>query len=84
MIDKVVSTIREKAKTGNIGDGKLFLSSLEDVITDKDRRKGRSSDIGNPSLTPYTGGKGDHVFHRFLQNCMSYNFVGFLSYHLNC
>jgi len=32
MIDKVVSTIVEKAKTGNIGDGKLFLSSLEDVI----------------------------------------------------
>jgi nitrogen regulatory protein P-II 1 len=32
LIDKVVSTIVEKAKTGNIGDGKLFLSSLEDVI----------------------------------------------------
>jgi len=32
MIDKVVSTIVEKAKTGNIGDGKLFLYSLEDVI----------------------------------------------------
>ena len=32
LIDKVVSTIVEKAKTGNIGDGKLFLFSLEDVI----------------------------------------------------
>jgi nitrogen regulatory protein P-II 1 len=32
LMDKVVSTIVEKAKTGNIGDGKLFLSSLEDVI----------------------------------------------------
>jgi len=32
LMDKVVSTIIEKAKTGNIGDGKLFLSSLEDVI----------------------------------------------------
>jgi nitrogen regulatory protein P-II 1 len=30
--DQVISTIIEKAKTGNIGDGKLFLSSLEDVI----------------------------------------------------
>jgi nitrogen regulatory protein P-II 1 len=30
--DKVISTIIEKAKTGNIGDGKLFLYSLEDVI----------------------------------------------------
>lgn len=32
IIDKVVSTIIEKAKTGNIGDGKLFIYSLEDVI----------------------------------------------------
>ena len=30
--EKVISTIIDKAKTGNIGDGKLFLSSLEDVI----------------------------------------------------
>ena len=32
IIDKVVSTIIEKARTGNIGDGKIFISSLEDVI----------------------------------------------------
>lgn len=32
IIDKVMSTIIEKAKTGNIGDGKIFLYSLEDVI----------------------------------------------------
>ena len=32
IIDKVISTIIEKAKTGNIGDGKIFLYSLEDVI----------------------------------------------------
>ncbi len=32
MIDKVISTITEKAKTGNIGDGKIFIHSLEDVI----------------------------------------------------
>jgi nitrogen regulatory protein P-II 1 len=32
MIDKVISTIIEKAKTGNIGDGKIFIYSLEDVI----------------------------------------------------
>ena len=32
IIDKVMSTIIEKAKTGDIGDGKLFLYSLEDVI----------------------------------------------------
>jgi nitrogen regulatory protein PII len=32
MIDKVISTIIEKAKTGSIGDGKIFIYSLEDVI----------------------------------------------------
>ncbi len=32
IIDKVISTIIEKAKTGDIGDGKIFLCSLEDVI----------------------------------------------------
>ena len=32
IIEKVISTIIEKAKTGNIGDGKIFLYSLEDVI----------------------------------------------------
>lgn len=32
MIDKVIATIMDKAKTGNIGDGKIFIYSLEDVI----------------------------------------------------
>ena len=32
MIDKVIATIVDKAKTGNIGDGKIFIYSLEDVI----------------------------------------------------
>lgn len=32
LLDKVVSTIIEKARTGNIGDGKIFIFSLEDVI----------------------------------------------------
>ena len=30
--DKVLSTIQEKAKTGKIGDGKIFISKLEDII----------------------------------------------------
>ncbi len=30
--DKVLSTIQEKAKTGKIGDGKIFISRLEDII----------------------------------------------------
>ena len=43
IIDKVVSTIIEKAKTGNIGDGKLFIYSLEDVIRIRTGEKGESA-----------------------------------------
>lgn len=32
MLDRVVATIIEKAKTGKIGDGKIFVSSLEQII----------------------------------------------------
>lgn len=32
IVDKAVAVIQEKAKTGAYGDGKIFVSSLEDVI----------------------------------------------------
>lgn len=32
MVENAVSTIEEKAKTGKIGDGKIFVYSLEQVI----------------------------------------------------
>jgi nitrogen regulatory protein P-II 1 len=32
MVGKAVATIQEKAKTGKIGDGKIFVSSLEQVV----------------------------------------------------
>ena len=32
MADKVISTIVAAAKTGQIGDGKIFVSSLDEVI----------------------------------------------------
>ena len=32
MVEKAVTTIQEKAKTGKIGDGKLFVYSMEQVI----------------------------------------------------
>ncbi len=31
-LDKVLSAIKESAKTGEIGDGKIFVYSLEDVV----------------------------------------------------
>jgi nitrogen regulatory protein P-II 1 len=43
IVDKVISTIIEKAKTGNIGDGKLFISSLEDVIRIRTGEKGEAA-----------------------------------------
>jgi len=43
IIDKVVLTIIEKARTGNIGDGKIFISSLEDVIRIRTGEKGETA-----------------------------------------
>lgn len=43
IIDKVVLTIIEKARTGNIGDGKIFIFSLEDVIRIRTQEKGETA-----------------------------------------
>lgn len=32
MVDRVVETIEESAKTGKIGDGKIFVNTLEQVV----------------------------------------------------
>lgn len=32
LVEKIVKTIQETAKTGKIGDGKIFVSTLEQVI----------------------------------------------------
>ena len=40
MAEKVISTIMEKAKTGKIGDGKIFVSKLEDIIRIRTGEKG--------------------------------------------
>ena len=32
MVEKALITIEQKAKTGKIGDGKIFVSSLEQVV----------------------------------------------------
>ena len=39
-IEKVVQTIRESAKSGKIGDGKIFISSIEEVIRIRTGEKG--------------------------------------------
>ena len=42
-IEEVTSTIINTAKTGKIGDGKLFLYSLEDVIRIRTGEKGEAA-----------------------------------------
>jgi len=43
VMDQVISTIIEKAKTGNIGDGKIFIYSLEDVIRIRTSERGEAA-----------------------------------------
>jgi nitrogen regulatory protein PII len=38
--EKVLATIMEKAKTGKIGDGKIFVTTIEDVIRIRTGEKG--------------------------------------------
>jgi nitrogen regulatory protein P-II 1 len=40
ILDKAVAVIQEKAKTGSFGDGKIFVSSLEDAIRIRTGEKG--------------------------------------------
>ncbi len=42
--DKVVNTILEKAKTGKIGDGKIFISNLSDIV------RIRTGEHGEPAI----------------------------------
>jgi nitrogen regulatory protein P-II 1 len=40
IVEKAVAVIKEKAKTDSFGDGKIFVSSLEDVIRIRTGEKG--------------------------------------------
>ena len=44
MAEKVVTTIVEKARTGKIGDGKIFISTLEDIV------RIRTGERGEPAI----------------------------------
>ncbi len=43
IINKVIETIIEKAKTGSIGDGKIFIFSLEDVVRIRTGERGEAA-----------------------------------------
>jgi nitrogen regulatory protein P-II 1 len=43
IVDKVVSTIMEKAKTGKIGDGKIFITKIDEIVRIRTGEKGESA-----------------------------------------
>jgi len=43
MVDKVVATIVEKAKTGKIGDGKIFITMLEEIVRIRTGERGETA-----------------------------------------
>jgi nitrogen regulatory protein P-II 1 len=43
MVDKAVATIEAKAKTGKIGDGKIFVSVVESVVRIRTGETGESA-----------------------------------------
>ena len=42
-VDEVVQTIMEAAKTGKIGDGKIFILPVEDIIRIRTGEKGKAA-----------------------------------------
>jgi len=43
MVDRVVETIAEAARTGNIGDGKILIYSVDDVLRIRTGDHGRDA-----------------------------------------
>ncbi len=41
--EKVVSTIQEKAKTGKIGDGKIFVTKIEEIVRIRTGERGETA-----------------------------------------
>jgi nitrogen regulatory protein P-II 1 len=41
--DKAVATIQEKAKTGKIGDGKIFISKVEEIVRIRTGERGETA-----------------------------------------
>ena len=43
MLEKAVAVIQDKAKTGKIGDGKIFISNLEEIIRIRTGERGEAA-----------------------------------------
>lgn len=42
-VSQVVETIQKTAQSGNVGDGKIFISSLEDIVRIRTGEKGKEA-----------------------------------------
>jgi len=43
LVEKVISAIEESAKTGRIGDGKIFVSSIEEAVRIRTGERGEAA-----------------------------------------
>ena len=43
LAEQVIASIQEKAKTGEIGDGKIFISNVEEIIRIRTGEKGEAA-----------------------------------------
>ena len=43
IVEKAVNTIQDKARTGKIGDGKIFVSGLDQIVRIRTGEKGESA-----------------------------------------
>ncbi len=43
LAEKVITTIAEKSKTGSVGDGKIFVYTIEDVVRIRTGERGESA-----------------------------------------
>ncbi len=43
LVERAISTIVEKAKTGNVGDGKIFVYPIEDAIRIRTGERGEAA-----------------------------------------
>ena len=65
MVERAVEAIQQAAQTGRIGDGKIFVTNVEEAIRDPHRRDRRGSAISTPrpvlGPTPQSFEESNHV-----------------------
>jgi nitrogen regulatory protein P-II 1 len=50
--DAVIDCICENAETGEAGDGKIFVSTVDDVVRVRTRERGKSALVGGEPVVP--------------------------------